>query len=112
MISKALDAQFFLRGKLLAITNTEYDVYVDWSIVTEEKDGGLELKVLLHRVYGRFQYREVGESYKKRVEVDFETNADWKLLVEKVFICKSWVYPESVIIDFENKKANITLQQC
>lgn len=112
MISKVLDAQIVLKGKTLPITNTEYDIFVEWAIAAEEKDESVELRMLFYRVYGKFQYKEVNDSYRKRVEVDFESNKDWVLSVEKMEVVNNRVYPELVVIELDNKKAKITLQQC
>lgn len=117
MISRVYEAEIYFGKKKLAITNTEYEISVEWSLKYEEVEGALEFKIFFKRIFGKFNYREKHEEYTAKVEIQFDTSTNWSYkwttdsTMSRFFEKKTEarIYPESIVIDFDNKTARICL---
>lgn len=112
MHTKVYEAEIVFCKRKLSITNTEFEIIVDWNLFLDEVDDALSLKVVINRVFGKFFYREKNEDITKKVEIQFETSSKWehKWRVDK-FMSKFYetsmtsIFPNNVSIDFDDKIA-------
>lgn len=114
MITKVYEAEIVFGKRKLAITNTEFEISVDWNLFFDEVDDALSLKVVINRVFGKFFYREKNEEITKKVEIQFETSSKWehKWSVDKSMnkfyeMSTTTIFPDNVSIDFDNKTARV-----
>lgn len=114
MISKVLEARVFLNNNQVPLTNTEFDISIDWDCVLNKKEDYFEILIKVHRVFGKFNYREKRNEVKRHIEVEFESNSEWKqTIVEKKNINfsrlpHSVLFPEFVDINLDEQ----TLKVC
>jgi len=115
MLSKALDAELISKNRTIAVTNTEFDISVEWSVVVEESEDHAMVGVSINRIFGNFSYKDSKEAFKRRVEVEFECSDGWKMYPIDKGRLSGWVdttrgskvYPDMVQIDFDNKVAKV-----
>ena len=111
MLTRISEAKLVYNNKIIAITNTQFDIYVDWNIIVEDKTDYANLNILCNRVYGKYEYIESKESFKRKVQVEFSSTNEWKFestnSLEENYTPSKKVYPDKIMIDFDNKTAKL-----
>jgi len=114
MLSKVFEAELLLKNKKLAVVNTDFDITVEWVGTFVEKDDAGELLLHCTRIFGNFEYVDKFDSFKRKTTITFEAQSTngWSLDVvdrkNDMFPDKRRIFPEKVIIDFDNKTAKIS----
>lgn len=71
MITKILEAEATINGKVYKIINTDMDLSVEWDISVDKKDTRAEINLIYKRLIGSFSYQTNPIGYKKKTTITF-----------------------------------------
>jgi hypothetical protein len=111
MINKFLEAKAKINQKTIDIVNTQMDISIEYFCkISEEENNTIYLTI--KRIFGNFNYNIDTESYKKNINVSFETDTNWVIKTTKIDLNKKGINiysiePEMAIIDFDQKLISV-----
>jgi len=112
---KILEATCCIRKAEIEIINTEMDIFVEWDVAIDKREYQAQLQIIPKEVKGSFTYKHNYVDYKVAHKVTFAAMPDkWKIQCLHSNIAKfgiatyQMMQPETIHIDFDNLKINIT----